>query len=273
MKIRRIHQIIIGHIADASPVGLGAVLVQEQSHCPVVVSYASHSISDVERRYSQTEKEALGLVWACDKFHPPIYGQCFELLTDHKQLEAIYAPKSKPHARIERWVLHLQPYEFKVIHLPGKNNIADPLSRLLKVVMAQQSEFSKIAEEHVRFVAINYAAISGELCVIGQLVLRGSRILQASTASASIGTRGTLGNSRHRASVEEQGVVARHRQSRGNILQIMPGVPASGTTRRTRNNKINHPASGTVDERRRLHTRSATIWALNTSNNCCGGLL
>ena len=204
-------------IADASPVGLGAVLVQEQSQGPVVVSYASRSLSDVERRYSQTEKEALGLVWACEKFHPYIYGQCFELLTDHTPLEAIYAPKSKPCARIERWVLRLQPYEFKVIHLPGKNNIADPLSRLLKVDMTQQSEFSKMAEEHVRFVAINstpkamtthdverassddaelqqlrecidtgrwtdcpdklYAAISGELCVIGQLVLRGSRIV------------------------------------------------------------------------------------------------
>ena len=94
---------------------------------------------------------------------------------------------------------------------------ADPLSRLLMIDMAQQSEFSKMAEEHVRFVAINstpkamtthdverassddaelqqlrecidtgrwtdcpdklYAAIGGELCVIGQLVLRGSRIV------------------------------------------------------------------------------------------------
>ena len=59
-------------IADASPVGLGAVLVQEQSHGPVVLSYASRSLSDVERRYSQTEKEAFGLIWACEKFHPYI---------------------------------------------------------------------------------------------------------------------------------------------------------------------------------------------------------
>ena len=43
-------------IADGSPVRLGAVLVQEQSHCHDVVSYASRSLSDVERRYSQTKK-------------------------------------------------------------------------------------------------------------------------------------------------------------------------------------------------------------------------
>ena len=57
-------------IADASPVGLGAVLIQEQSEGPVVVNYASRSLWNTERQYSQTEKEALGLVWACKKFHP-----------------------------------------------------------------------------------------------------------------------------------------------------------------------------------------------------------
>ena len=59
-------------------------------------------------------------------------------------------------------MLRLQPYDFKVIHLPGKNNIADPLSRLLKVNMVQQSGFSKMAEEHVRFVAINSTPPQGD---------------------------------------------------------------------------------------------------------------
>ena len=49
-------------IADAGPVGLGAVLVQKQQGQHRVISDASRSITDVERRYSQTEREALALV-------------------------------------------------------------------------------------------------------------------------------------------------------------------------------------------------------------------
>jgi len=114
-------------ITDASPVGLGAVLTQVRGGCERVVTYASHSLTDVERRYSQTEREALGLVWGCERFHVYLYGVEFTLLTDHKPLEVIYSTNSRNSARIERWVLILQPYRFKVRYIPGKQNIADPL--------------------------------------------------------------------------------------------------------------------------------------------------
>ena len=111
-------------IADASPVGLGAVLVQEQRGEMRVICYASRSLSDVERQYSTTEKESIGLVWACERFHLYLYDMLFELVTDHKPLEAIYTPKSNRCARIERWVLRLQPYNFRVVYKPGSQNIA-----------------------------------------------------------------------------------------------------------------------------------------------------
>lgn len=49
-------------IADASPVGLGCVLIQFNEKGPRVITYANRSLSSVEKRYVQTEKEALALV-------------------------------------------------------------------------------------------------------------------------------------------------------------------------------------------------------------------
>lgn len=79
-----------------------------------VVAYGSRSLTDVERRYSQTEKEALGLVWGCERFHMYLYGVEFSLLNDHRPLEVIFSTNFPNSARIERWVLRLQPYRFKV---------------------------------------------------------------------------------------------------------------------------------------------------------------
>ena len=203
-------------VADASPVGLGAVLTQTQKDGQRVIGYASRSLSETERKYSQTEKEALALVWACEKFHTYVYGISFELITDHKPLEVIYGPKSKPCARIERWVLRMQPYKFKVKYAPGSQNIADSLSRLVRDHQIG-SGYEEEAEEYVRFVAttatpnamttreveeasaqdeelvevrksINqgswdkmiykqYIPCCDELCIVGQLVLRGTRIV------------------------------------------------------------------------------------------------
>lgn len=137
---------------DASPVGLGAVLVQLNGSDPRVISYASKSLSDVEKRYCQTEKEALSLVWGTERFYYYLFGRSFELVTDHKPLETIFGMKSKPCARIERWVLRLQSYAYKVVYKSGKNNIADPLSRLV-VDSEPATTFDEEAEHYVNWVA------------------------------------------------------------------------------------------------------------------------
>ncbi|KAL7726148.1 hypothetical protein ACLKA6_002618 [Drosophila palustris] len=125
-------------IADASPVALGAVLLQfTTNNEPLIISFASKALTEVEKRYSQTEKESLALVWAVEKFYYYLAGLQFELVTDHKPLEAIFKPTSKPPARIERWLLRLQSYNFTVIYKAGKENISDVLSRLCQVPITE----------------------------------------------------------------------------------------------------------------------------------------
>ena len=52
-----------------------------------------------------------------------LYGKEFDLVTDHKPLKAVFKPTSCP--LVERWVLRLQSYNFKIKYIQEKNNIPD----------------------------------------------------------------------------------------------------------------------------------------------------
>lgn len=117
-------------IADASPTGLGGVLLQEKDGVKRVICYISKGLSDAEKSYAQNEKEALALVWATERLQIYLRGMEFLLLTDHEPLKVIFGPGHVSCPRIERWAMRLQSFRFKIIHIPGKVNIADSLSRL-----------------------------------------------------------------------------------------------------------------------------------------------
>lgn len=116
-------------IVDAGPVGLGAILVQKQKDGTLrPVHFASRTLTDVERRYSQTEREALAVIFGCERFHLYLYGQRFTILTDHNPLTVLYNHSGKPSPRILRWGLRLMSYDYEIKHIPGKTNPADMLS-------------------------------------------------------------------------------------------------------------------------------------------------
>ncbi|KAL0158778.1 hypothetical protein M9458_046854, partial [Cirrhinus mrigala] len=143
-------------VVDASPVGLGAILSQMQNGQKCIIAYASRALSDVEKRYSQTEREALAIVWSFEHFHLYLYGHPFTLVTDHKPLELIWNnPRSKPPARIERWGLRLQPYQFRIEYRKGTDNPADFMSRHpISLDTKHNTRASKVAEEYVNFMAL-----------------------------------------------------------------------------------------------------------------------
>ncbi|GFR84453.1 Pol polyprotein [Elysia marginata] len=105
-------------LVDASPCGLGAILTQQGK----IVCYAGRALTDVETRYSQTEREMLAVVYGVEKFHMYLYGSSdFTVTTDHKPLLGIIKSMKPCSARIERWRLRLMPYQFKLIYRPGKD--------------------------------------------------------------------------------------------------------------------------------------------------------
>lgn len=200
-------------IVDASATGLGAVLLQTDAGKQQVISYASKSLSKIERKYSVLDKEAMAIYWGVNRFEMYLRGKEFNVITDHKPLLKIFSTDSIPNARQQRWVLNLQGYRFTLNYVPGKTNIADPLSRLSQTdsrscdkscekdlwsiiesslpSAVSMTKIIKASEEDTTFDklrnAINtgtwtsdlkqYCPFQSELCCVNNLVLRLNRIV------------------------------------------------------------------------------------------------
>ncbi|XP_065189626.1 uncharacterized protein K02A2.6-like [Sycon ciliatum] len=120
---------------DASPMGLGAVLLQRQKNGDVLpVAYVSRKLTPAESRYAQIEREAVAVVFGVTKFQKYLLGRHFTLQTDHQPLLKLLG-NNEPvptlaSARIKKWALMLAGYDYEIKYLPGKENVyADFLSR------------------------------------------------------------------------------------------------------------------------------------------------
>ena len=127
---------------DASTVGCGAVLLQQNPHdhadfpdALIPIATCSHKFSGAATRWSTIEQEAYAIFWAITvSFSKLLFGKQFIVETDHNNLrwmESSSAPK------IIRWRLALQEFDFRIIHIKGKDNeVADHFSRMC-VIMSQ----------------------------------------------------------------------------------------------------------------------------------------
>lgn len=116
-------------VVDASDLALGAQLFQLDNGERKVVAWASRILLPRETRYSASEKEILGAVWALERFRTYLLGNKFTLYTDNRALT--YLNKCRLLSpRITRWALTLQEFTFDIRYIPGKENcVADALSR------------------------------------------------------------------------------------------------------------------------------------------------
>ena len=116
---------------DASGIGLGAVLSQQQEDGSIRPSaYASRGLQKHERNYSISELEALAVVWASKHFHVYLYGHHCTVYTDHSALKSLLNTPH-PSGKLARWGLALQELDLDIQYRSGKENKnADVLSRL-----------------------------------------------------------------------------------------------------------------------------------------------
>lgn len=202
---------------DASGFGLGAAFFQRHGLDWRPVAYSSRRLTECEKRYSQIEKEALGVVYGCEKFHEFIYGRKVLIETDHQPLISISRKciGDMP-PRLQRLFLRLMRYEYQFAYVPGKLLVLpDTLSRAptpycnvtededsdveVHAVSVRSSLVSDktsarlveetakdpilsdvikvIQSEHEQPLTGPYKAYRSELSVIGKLLFKGAKVV------------------------------------------------------------------------------------------------
>lgn len=129
---------------DASHIGLGAVLSQEQQGKIRPIAYASRSLSPAEKNYSSMKLEFLGMKWAMtDKFREYLWGQQCTVWTDNNPLS--HLGTAKLGATEQRWEAELAAFNYTIRYRPGRTNRnADALSRQPVGLLGQTTESSTL---------------------------------------------------------------------------------------------------------------------------------
>ena len=103
---------------DASKDGLGCVLMQSRG----VVAYGSLQLKNQEWKYPTHDMELATIVFTLKIWHHYLYGEKFEVFSDHKSLKYIFTQRDL-NMRQRRWMEYLEDYDFTLQYHPGKENL------------------------------------------------------------------------------------------------------------------------------------------------------
>jgi len=99
---------------DASDVGLGAFLSQEQNGQEVVLAYASRTMSRTERKYEFTRRELLAVVYRLMNYRQYLLGRHFIIRTNDSGLQSL-TRTADPIGQQARWQTFIEQCNYFVI--------------------------------------------------------------------------------------------------------------------------------------------------------------
>ena len=98
--------------------------------------YGSKQLKNHEQNYPTHDLELAAIVFALKIWRHYLYGEQFEVFSDHKSLKYIFTQWDL-NMRRRRWMEYLEDYDFTLHYHPGKANVmVDALSRKSRGVLA-----------------------------------------------------------------------------------------------------------------------------------------
>ena len=105
---------------------VGAVLLQEGHP----VAYMSKKLGGPELNYSASDMEMMSVIYAIREWRCYLEGQPFTIVTDHQPNTYLdKAANTHTMKRMARWLHESGAFDYVWQYKPGKQNIADPISR------------------------------------------------------------------------------------------------------------------------------------------------
>ena len=107
---------------NASKYGLGTALIQNN----MPIAFTSKTLTDVETRYANIERECLSVVLGLEKFHIYVYHRHITVQNNHKPLEMTQRkPIQAAPPRLQHMLLKLQKYDYTIQYIPGKDMVLE----------------------------------------------------------------------------------------------------------------------------------------------------